>query len=421
MGAGASGLRAAQLLELAGHQVTVFEARDRVGGRLHTVHLPDGGCYDAGGEWLDSDHLRCLSLLAELGLAAEPTEQWPGRVVCRGDEASEARVWPDAEADYNAVEEAATELCAKLASPPWQSIELAVLDQETLADFLDKHCISQRGRWFMEAVLRSDEGEDASQVGLLGWLAGYQKYLNRAEGSMSAFRIGGGAEALCQAMADTLAQPPLLNRTLRSVEAKDEVVELWFDGEMAFFDRVVLTLPPKALLQVDFFGGISLEKELAWEVVGSARAIKVCLMFRRPFWREKGWTGRLLTDLPCQQLWDGGRDGAHILNAYICGDQADRIRQSSDPVGRVLRALAEIEPRAQDEFVDGWLHDWVEDEFAQGAFTSLSVGSVMGALPYMSEAEGRIHFAGEHTSTWTGFIEGALESAERVAAEIADA
>ena len=67
IGLGAAGLRAAMLLENAGATVSLFEARKRIGGRIHTIRKGKT-VYDAGGEWLDADHYRALNLLQELGI-----------------------------------------------------------------------------------------------------------------------------------------------------------------------------------------------------------------------------------------------------------------------------------------------------------------------------------------------------------------
>jgi monoamine oxidase len=418
VGAGVSGLRTALILERNGVDVTVYDARDRVGGRLETIRLPDGGAYDAGGEWIDADHHRVLALLDEQGVKPEPTTQFPGRVVYQGEETREDQIWPDADRDAETIHEEARKLVRQLAPIPWESINLSLLDAETLGAFLDEHAATPRSRWWAEATYRSDEGDDTDSIGLLGWLVGYRTYLEREGGEMSQYRIPGGAQSICDRMVESLQGSVVLERPLRSIQPHADHVELWFEGEAAFFDRAVLTLPPKALLDVDFGDGISIEKEIAWDVIGSARAIKIALQFETPFWKKEGWKGRLLTDLPCQQCWDGGIGGASILNFYICGDRAEQILERPDPVQSVLNALSEIAPEAKPQFVQGWIHDWINDPWAQGAFASLAPGSVMAAMPHLALPEGLLHFAGEYTSTQIGFIEGALESAERVATEI---
>ncbi|MGE0002753.1 MAG: FAD-dependent oxidoreductase, partial [Fimbriimonadaceae bacterium] len=71
VGAGLAGLAAARMLVRAGAEVTLFEARDRIGGRVSTRSL-DGAKYEAGAEWVDSDHRRVIALAEEAGARLEP-------------------------------------------------------------------------------------------------------------------------------------------------------------------------------------------------------------------------------------------------------------------------------------------------------------------------------------------------------------
>src|SRR5471032_3015879 len=73
IGAGFAGLAAARQLVRAGHSVAVLEARDRVGGRVHSKLTPDGLRLDVGGTWVGPGQDRILSILAEYGVATHPT------------------------------------------------------------------------------------------------------------------------------------------------------------------------------------------------------------------------------------------------------------------------------------------------------------------------------------------------------------
>lgn len=416
VGAGIAGLQTARLLQRLGHEVTVFEARDRVGGRLWTKSS-DPGFFEAGGEWIDADHHRILRLLQDFGQEPTHSSLYPGWLVMNGDVRPENDPSPAATADAEHVHEAAVDMCQRMPAEPWLDPQWAAMDQQTLGDWLDLQCTSPEGRRYVEAVQRSDEGEDTHRVSLLGWLINYRSYIQREGGEMSLYRFPKGAGALCESIAAELSIPVQAGRVLRSVEAKEEGIALWFEGEVDLFDRVVIALPPKPALRIEWPEDFPEEKLQAWEAIGMARTIKVCLTFKSRFW-EGTWPGRLLCDLPCQQVWDGGRDQAAILNCYIAGDRAASIVSSSDPVQTVVRALSEILPGVKDQFVKGELIDWLGDPFSGGAFPSLRPGSTLAAWPHLRTSWDRIHFAGDHTADWFGFIEGALESAERVTQEI---
>jgi monoamine oxidase len=126
----------------------------------------------------------------------------------------------------------------------------------------------------------------------------------------------------------------------------------------------------------------------------------------------------MLCDGPLQQTWDGSMGEAPVITSYVCGEEAVRRGELGDPVAAGLYELCQIAPAARDHFVRGWFHNWPKDPFAQGAFSHLAPGYVLEHMPYIAPAEDRIFFAGEHTSPWVGFIEGAFESAERVVSEV---
>lgn len=420
VGLGAAGLRAAMLLADAGAELELYEARDRLGGRLHTADLPGGVRYDAGGEWLDSDHRRALDLCARLDLSPEPTGFWPGQVVFEGQRSTEDVLWNDALEDDLRVEAAARELCRNLTNPPWRNTRHGSLDLRTLDEFLIEQCTSKRGLWWLRAKSRSDEGEDPERISLLGWLCGTLNYLDRDPAAMSAFRIPGGAEQMCHRMANALPEPHF-GWSLRHVRTTPGGVHLEFDEGSTTVERVILTLPPPALERVVFDPPMAVSKRCAIEACGMSRAIKIAWEFDSRWWVDEGWNGRMLCDRPIQQTWDAGRGEAPVLCAYIGGSEAAAWASNTQAVAQSLASLASIFPAAQEHFVRGWLHAWPSDPFAGGAFSHLAPGYALEHMEHIGSAEGRVHFAGEHTALLTGYIEGALESAERVAKEVMDA
>ncbi len=418
MGLGAAGLRTAMLLERAGAEVELFEARGRPGGRLHGADEGNGALYEAGGEWIDSDHHRVLGLLREFGLEPEPRGAWPSKVVHKGREVREDLLWSDALEDDLRVEGAARDMCRGLREPPWENEHADELDEQNLADFLREQTQSERGLWWVTARTRSDEGDDPERIGLLGWLAGYLHYLDREGDVMSAFRIPGGSRSLCERVLGGLRAEAHFGRELRRVRQDAGGVTLGFESGQTRVDKVVLTLPPPCLERVIFEPALSVGKRCAVEACRMSRAVKIVWQFDRAWWHEGGWGGSLLCDGPLQQTWDAALGEAPLLCAYICGDEAAKWLAAGDPVRQGLYELSLLFPPAAKTFERGWFHDWVADPYCRGAFSHLAPGYVLEHMPHIAPPEGRVHFAGEHTALWTGFIEGALESAERVVMEV---
>lgn len=420
IGAGASGLRAAMLLEAEGVDVTVFEARSRVGGRIWTAR--DGSVsFDAGGEWIDAEHGRVLSLAENLGLTIRPTTgiRWAFH---RGEKATTRDLWPEAEADEAQFEERARAL----------ALGPGVAEEETLGSLIDSVAKTQKGKWWLTANYRSDEGDDLNRIALDGWLLGYRHYLERTGGELSAYSLEAGMGGLTDGMAARLAKPVVGATDVQAIDQNSEGVVLRLRDRTHQCDRVIVTAPPPALERIEW--DISRKKRAAWSACAMGRAIKIALLFKAAWWRDIGWTGSMFTDILPQQTWDGTRGGSPVLLCYVCGDEADALRLALYKAGglpcdeSILKptpsafsslltdALSKVSDRAHTDFLDAYFFDWVSTD--GGAFSYMPPGYLSHHFPVIATQEGRVHFAGEYTSSWTGFIEGALESAERAVGEV---
>lgn len=397
VGAGIAGLYAARLLEHAGHEVAIFEATERAGGRIETYRNGET-VYDAGGEWIDAEHARVLALCEEFGLPLRASKGarwgWFGGQRFTTDALPEAIL-----EDESRFEEAA---CLAQSTP-----------EQTLEDLVRTTTVTDAGRWWITANYRSDEGDDIDRIGLTGWLRGYAHYAERAGGELSAFSLERGMQSLTDAIAQGLASP-IRFRTPATTISDSEI-----NGEC--FDHIVVTSPPQACLKIDWQRPISEQKRRAWLACGMARALKVAWEFDRPWWREIGWTGSLFCDEPVQQTWDGTRGETAVLLAYICGTDAQRVHERRRSEGDEAVARSLLNDLAKVTPIDGnirscRIHDWIET--TGGAFSYMPAGFAENHVVHLNSPEGRIHFAGEHTATWMGFIEGALESAEQAVREI---
>lgn len=408
VGAGPAGLHAALKLQ-RDHSVDVFEARDRLGGRLFTH--PAG--YEAGGEWIDADHDRVLLSLRTHGIEPVASEG-EYRIFREGK-------WTDGPTEEmrdskSKVDAAAEQAARPLLATPWENRGQEQFDQQTVEGFLSENLAGGDDYW-PNAYYRSDEGENLSRVGALGWLSGFRNYLDRDDNAASAFRVPGGMSTWIEEMARNLRNPVQFRHILQAVVQSGDSVWLDFGGEALPYDRVVLTLPPRCLDPIFFDPRLPATKQDAIKACEMGRTIKIGLVYSYRWWEPVGWSGHLFTDQPLQQVWPT-LDPSAALCAYIGGDDALYWLSQADPVQAAAQMLEAHVPGGIDHFITGTVHNWIGDPFSLGGFSHLAPGYVLGPMRFMHEPFGRVHFAGEHTSLWTGFIEGALESAERCVEEI---
>lgn len=420
VGLGLAGLHAARLLEDAGVTVALFEAGASPGGRLRTEQPEEGVIYEAGAEWIDADHERMLALAATLGIELIPTAPEETAVVLhRGERRSLADLWIEARQDAAAVESAAEEFCERLGAPPWSGELARELDSRNLAGFLDETLRTGPGKFWVPLLYRSDEGEDPDRVGLLGWLHGFRHYLGRRGHEAGAWRLSRGGSEVSQAMLRGLRAEPRFRSRLRAVDQGSAGVALHFDdGFTAEVERVVLALPAPCLGDIAFDPPPDVRREAAIRSCSFGRGIKLALRFEEPWWQAHACSGQMVGDGVLQDVWCAATGDAHVLCVYVSGEAACALAHEPDPAARAVGELARYFPEASRSYRHGWVHDWTADPLTRGVHSYFAPGYVSNHLPNIARPDGRVHFAGEHTSSWNGFLEGALESAERVQGEL---
>jgi monoamine oxidase len=424
-GAGLAGLSAARDLEAAGAAVTIVEARDRVGGRVHTVRdgFAGGQHADAGADLIESEQSNVIALARELKLPLVRIlrEGW-GFYGENGRGRRTLRTAPTtfAEAGKRLKSEIAD---YELAGKRWDSAIAARLGRTSVSTWL-KSIGADDG---LAAGLRGLRGffladpEDLSLLMLVDQFAS-----GETPGESRMFRIRGGNDRLPRAMADRLRGRLILNAVVRRIQrrAGDVVVTLDDRGsrrEIAA-QYCVVTLPATTLRDVRFEPPLPEDQHRAIQSLGYGRATRMMLQFSKRFWRKGHRPSAFGTDLLTGAVWDASeeqRGPAGVLTLLAGGRASGELQQliatgGSQAVVDRLRWLG----RPAD-LIAAQVMAWEDEPWSRGgyAFFGPSFDPLLRA--WLARPAGRVLFAGEHTSErWQGYMNGAIESGKRAAAEV---
>ena len=443
IGAGMAGLAAAWELEAAGHQVEILEARDRVGGRVHTLRDPFSGDLHAesGAVAFSGTYIHANRYIDALGLKRaewvipdlKPLYHLRGqRVVLDADHPNpwpydltleEGQLGPLGIVDRYIVQHLPEGFQDETR---WQDPDLLALDELTLAQFMRRNGAST------EAVeLIADTQWFGSFVHSGSMLASAMSNFGLFGGAVP-FLLAGGNDRLPQAMAGQLSAGIHFGHEVVAIEQNESGarVRARKDGEPVTFDcdQVICTAPAQVVRHFDFSPALPPAQRAAMEGIDFADTLRTYFEVDRAFWFDEGVTGTAMTDLSIKEVaaqpysQARGPQRPVVLESHIRGAGSREIAESGDGLLEdVLTQMEKVHPKVREHAGEGLYRHWGSDPFARGAYSVPAPGQITRYLTRLGQAHGRIHFAGEHTSILSATIEGALRSGARAAAEVVSA
>jgi len=429
VGAGLAGLAAAWDLERRGWEVTVLEARRRIGGRCHTLRSFDGGqTAEAGGEFIDTTHRQMRRFARRFGLRLDDVRGSGARyddvAYVRGRFRNfDSYAGPGVRREIDRFYERAWRLARGL-DPADPAAAGARHDRRSVADFIDSLGIRGRAREVLDRELRDDYAIEPEKLSLLFLLHETKVTWSTPDSGVEAFRIQGGNDRLAHGFAARLERRPHLGARVSAVTVTAGGVRVRAGGEEISADHVVLAAPLPGLRGVRFRPALPDVLDSAIRRLQYGPITKTPLQYRRRFWHRKGWSGDTYTDLTLGTTWEatdrqGGRRG--VLMAYASG----RNGLTEARIGKRARiaALADqverIYPGSRALLGPATSIAWSNSGLNGGAYSAFAPGQVSDYWTALRRpAHERIHLAGEHTATLSGYMEGALRSGLRAARRI---
>jgi len=448
VGGGLAGLTTAYRLKRAGVTAELHEASDRLGGRCWSIRgaFAPGLVAEHGGELIDTGHIDIRQLAKELGFVTDNLFQGQtnGTVPLFYFD-GEPYTEEEAAADFNAVYQKLHKDTTAASFPTTYRISTQrgrELDAMTVTQWIEESVPGGLASPFgqlLDVAYNIEFGAECSDQSALNliYLLGYigQGQLRLFGKSDEKLHVRGGNDLIVQGMAAAVQPQITMGSELVGIRLTSggRYTMTFHQGtttKTITADRVVLALPFSILRRsVDFSqAGFGLEKTRAIRELPMGTNSKLNVGFKTRHWRGLGCTGDTYADTGYQATWEVSRaqpGTAGILVDYTGGKIGDSFG-SGTPAARAQKFLAQIEP-VLPGITGQWdgratIDHWPSDPWTRGSYSYYKPGQYTrfgGAEP---EVSGACHFAGEHTTQdFQGYLQGAVFSGNRAAAEVLDA
>ena len=426
IGAGAAGLAAARRLTAAGLKVEVFEARERIGGRVFTLHPPEQDPpIELGAEFIHGKPPETFELIEKekIELSDVVPRHWHVR---DGHLIESGEFWKELEAVMDQMKQTAS---------PDRSFD------EFLREYKQKHSLGEAedvARMFVEGfhAARTDR---ISVLGLNKTNEAAEKIHDDKQ-----FRSRHGYDLILRSLYDEAVSAGAqfhFNAVVREVRWKPNHVELSVQtrtgSEVFTASRAIITLPLGVLQAppgepgyVEFIPVLP-EIFAAASRLAMGHVVRVVLRFREPFWEKltlkvADGSTKDLRDLSFLHApkyamptwWTQLALRTSLLVGWAGGPRAQRLAELGDAelVSVAVESLSEILGRPQSEIesliVDSYVHNWTRDPFTRGGYAYVPVGGLDAAELLTQPVANTLFFAGEAVNTegHIGTVHGAIQS-----------
>lgn len=424
IGAGAAGLMAAYELSKAGKQVTVLEARDRTGGRIHSLNNTSFFKYaELGAEFVHGNLPVTLQLLKEAGIAVTPAtgEMWHYNDGKFSQENQQTEHWDLLMQKLNELEQ-----------------------DTTIGDFLQEEFAGDKYTGLRESVSKYVAGYDTADPFKASAFALRKEWEGEDEDAQH--RVEGG---YCRMIGHLVNESRkngaqlFLNSTVKKIHWEHNQVEAITADNISYMAQKLIIALPLGVLQADLpdqaaitFSPSVPACQQAIMQMGFGAVIKILLEFKKAFWKNEEVTqlaggslkemSFLLSNEEIPTWWTQFPDLSTVLTGWLGGPNAEKKKNLSNEelLHQGLRSLSNIFKCRIEELKENliaWnVSNWTADPFTLGSYAYDTVGSAAGRSILSQPIDHTIYFAGEYLydGSAMGTVEAALTSGSEAAKKL---
>ncbi len=438
IGAGYAGIAAASRLHEAGKDIMILEARDRTGGRVNAQVLSDSGVIvDLGAQWIGPTQHNMWNWVKKHQVEVfDGYDSGKNIFDYKGSTSTYKgtipKMNPIALVEIGIAMARLNKMCRQIPlKSPWSAPKALEWDSITMETWIRSNIKTSQARMAMHVGLETVFSCQASEISLLHFLF----YCHAGDDLDTMLGVTGGAQQtlfkkgtqhLLEQEAKPFQEKIYFNQPVKTIGQNASGAVILTDELEVVSSKVIVAIPPALCQKIHFEQPLPQRKAQLFQRMPMGAAMKCFVVYETPFWREKGFSGQIVSDRwPFHASFDCSKpDGKGIFLFFVEGQYARDFIELPQHI-RKEKVLSELEhyygaqARTAIDYTDKC---WTEEEYSGGGYAgNFTPGAWTQFGQVLRTPVENIHWAGTETAVkWCGYMDGAIESGYRAANEILD-